>query len=76
MVASLRPLAIMHVTLVDGRGGPPLADATVLVRDGRIEAAGPTAQVPVAADVTTLDGRGRWLIPGEGAGRRMCSTWS
>lgn len=64
MVASPEPLAVTGVTLIDGRGGSPRADTTVLVRDGRIEAVGAAAQVPVDGRVTVIDGRGRWLIPG------------
>ena len=37
---------------------------TVLVRDGRIEAVGPAAEVAVPAGATRIDGAGRWLIPG------------
>src|SRR5207249_592720 len=35
------PRAIVGATLVDGRGGPPIRDAVVVLRDGRIECAGP-----------------------------------
>ena len=64
MAATARPLAIEHVTLVDGLGGPPLEDATLVFREGRVQHAGPTARVPVPEDCERLDGRGRWLIPG------------
>lgn len=39
-------------------------DQTVLVRDGRIVAMGPTAQVTVPTGATRIDGRGRYLMPG------------
>ena len=58
------PRAIVGGTLVDGRGGPPVRDAVVIVRDGRIEAAGPRSRVPVPAGVDTLDARGTWVVPG------------
>jgi imidazolonepropionase-like amidohydrolase len=64
MVATSRALAIEHVTLIDGRGGPPLADATVVFRDGRVQHAGAAARLPIPQDSERLDGRGRWLIPG------------
>ena len=41
-----------------------LADATVLVRDGRIMAAGSTAGVVVRKGVRRIDGQGKYLIPG------------
>jgi imidazolonepropionase-like amidohydrolase len=58
------PRAIVGATLVDGTGRPPVRDAVVLTRDGRIEAAGPRARVPVPAGVDTLDARGCWVLPG------------
>lgn len=63
MVASPDALAITHITLLDG-GGAPLSDATVLVRDGRIEFSGPSSQVSPLDRRTVIDGRGRWLTPG------------
>ncbi|MGH2601573.1 MAG: amidohydrolase family protein [Dehalococcoidia bacterium] len=64
MVATTEPLAVTHVTLIDGTGAAPIADATVLLRDGRVAAAGPAAAVPVPEGCREIEGRGRWLIPG------------
>lgn len=58
------PRAIVGATLVDGRGGAPVPDAVVVLRDGRIEAAGPRARVRIPAGVDTLDARGCWVLPG------------
>jgi imidazolonepropionase-like amidohydrolase len=55
------PRAISGVTLVDGRGGPPVPNATVVIRDGKIECAG-TCPIPNGVDV--IDGKGMWLTPG------------
>ena len=57
-------LAFRGVTLVDGRGGPPLADATVVVAGGRIAAVGPSAAVIVPAGARVVEGAGKTLIPG------------
>lgn len=59
-----RPLAIMHGTVLDGLGGPPLADGVVLVRAGRIEAVGPAASVAVPKDAEVIDARGKTVLPG------------
>src|ERR687893_510080 len=64
MVASPHRIAITNTTLIDGTGAPPLAGATVLVEDGRVRLAGPAAQVPLPEGCETIDGRGKWLIPG------------
>lgn len=49
--------------------GPKLADATVLIKDGKIAAVG--AQVTIPADATRIDARGKWVTPGliDGAGQ-------
>lgn len=56
--------AIVGVTLIDGRGGAPLADATVVVEGERITAVGPRGDVAVPAGARTIDGAGRFLTPG------------
>ena len=58
------PRAIVGGTLVDGTGRAPVRDAVVVLRDGRIECAGPRARCPVPAGVDTLDARGLWVLPG------------
>jgi len=55
---------IENITLIDGRGGPPVADAAVVVRDGRIVAAGPRATIDAPADARRVDGHGGFLVPG------------
>jgi imidazolonepropionase-like amidohydrolase len=58
------PRALVGATLVDGTGAPRGRDAVVLIRDGRIECAGPRAACPVPAGVDTTDVAGLWLTPG------------
>lgn len=58
------PRAIVGATLIDGTGAPPVRDAVIIIRDGRIECAGPRARCPVSAAVDTLDARGMWVLPG------------
>ncbi|MGE0538617.1 MAG: amidohydrolase family protein [Dehalococcoidia bacterium] len=55
-------LTIRGATLIDGRGGAPLADAAVRIEDGRIIVVGPSPSVPATED--ELDAAGRYLIPG------------
>ena len=49
--------------------GPKLANATVLIRDGRIAAVGTNVSVP--SDATRIDATGKWVTPGliDGAGQ-------
>ncbi len=62
------PIVLVGATLVDGTGRPPLADAVVVVRDGRIACAGTRGGCPSPAGEEpvrdTMDLRGRWVMPG------------
>ena len=58
-------LALIGGTLIDGNGGEPLANATVLIgNDGRIAAAGPGAVIAIPEGMPQVDISGRTLIPG------------
>src|SRR5713226_3930751 len=57
-------IALTHVTVIDGTGRPPQPDMTVIVRDGRIAAFGPSARASVPEGARVVDGAGRFLIPG------------
>jgi imidazolonepropionase-like amidohydrolase len=59
---ALIAIAILHATLIDGHGGAPVKDATVVVRDGKIECAGVECSVPKGIKV--FDARGMWITPG------------
>jgi imidazolonepropionase-like amidohydrolase len=55
------PRAIVGATLIDGRGGAPVPNATIVMRDGKIDCAGACA-VPEGIDV--VDAKGLWVTPG------------
>jgi imidazolonepropionase-like amidohydrolase len=58
------PRALVGATLVDGTGATPVADAVVVLRDGKIDCAGPRAACPVPTGIDTVDLRGQWITPG------------
>jgi imidazolonepropionase-like amidohydrolase len=58
------PRAFTGATLVDGTGAPPVKDAVVLVRGGKIECAGTRAACPVPSGVDVTDLSGAFLAPG------------
>lgn len=62
--AAPAPVAFTNVTVLTMDGDRRLADHTVIVRDGRIAALGPSASTPVPTGVTRVDGRGKFLMPG------------
>jgi imidazolonepropionase-like amidohydrolase len=57
-------LALTHLQLLDGTGGDPKTDQTIVIRDGRIAAIGPAGQVTIPAGVRTMDLTGHTVIPG------------
>lgn len=66
---TIKPLAqgdfaITGALLIDGRGGAPIADATILVHNDRITAAGPRNQVTLPKGTRTIDAHGATLLPG------------
>ncbi len=57
------PVALAHVTLIDGTGAPARPHMTVIIRNGRIAAVQPDgARLPDGATVEDLTGR--FLVPG------------
>jgi imidazolonepropionase-like amidohydrolase len=58
------PIALVGATLVDGTGKPAISDAVVVVRDGRIAAAGSRASVAIPGDAKRIDVQGKTLVPG------------
>jgi len=55
-------VALTGVQVVDGTGAAPIAGATIVIRDGVIEAVGADVNVPAGAEV--LDLSGHTVIPG------------
>jgi imidazolonepropionase-like amidohydrolase len=56
-------LAITHANVIDGIAAAPIKDATVLIRDGRIESIS-ISKTEIPSGVSVLDLKGRWLLPG------------
>jgi hypothetical protein len=56
--------AIAGATLIDATGKPPLSDSVVIVRDGRIAAAGPRSSTIIPRGFAIIDGTGKTLLPG------------
>jgi imidazolonepropionase-like amidohydrolase len=56
--------AIVGAALVDGTNRAPITDSVVVVRDGRIAAAGPRSQVAIPAGVSVVNAHGQTLLPG------------
>ena len=56
--------AIVGATVIDGNGGPPLPDATIVIQGKRIAAIGPQSSVQVPRGARVIDGTGKYVTPG------------
>jgi imidazolonepropionase-like amidohydrolase len=65
MKAATGTTLIHNGRLIDGTGAPPVPDAALLIRDGRIAYAGRTAGLPeLPPGRTEIDARGGTILPG------------
>ena len=58
------PKAFTGATLIDGTDRAPIPNATILVLDGRVAAAGPASSVKIPAGVERVALDGKTVIPG------------
>jgi imidazolonepropionase-like amidohydrolase len=56
--------ALTGARVIDGRADAPIANATIVVRDGRIAAIGPAATVAIPSGARKVDVAGATVIPG------------
>src|SRR5579864_8149568 len=57
-------LAVVGGTLIDGTGAAPVTNAAVVMKDGRIVAAGPRAKVKIPRQAQIVDASGKFILPG------------
>ena len=57
-------LVIQGGTLVDGNGGPPLANAVIVIEGNRITAVGAAGTVQVPPGAQVINAAGKWITPG------------
>ncbi len=57
-------VVIRNVTVIDGTDAGPRANLSVAIQDDRIVAVGPADEIPAAGTAATIDGTGKFLIPG------------
>ena len=57
-------VALEGATLIDGSGGRPVADALILVRDGKIEHVARVNEVPIPRGAEVISLIGKTIIPG------------
>jgi imidazolonepropionase-like amidohydrolase len=57
-------MALVGGTLVDGTGREAVNDATVVIENGRIVAAGPNSSTKIPKEASRIDVRGKTILPG------------
>ena len=57
-------VALLGATLIDGSGGPPLAESAIVVRRGHIESVGSRDNFQLPERTTAVDLTGKWIMPG------------
>lgn len=57
-------VAVTNVNVVSMEDTNVASDMTVVVRQGRIEAIGPSSSIPTEGGVRVIDGTGKYLMPG------------
>jgi imidazolonepropionase-like amidohydrolase len=57
-------MVLRNFTLIDGRGGPPLQNAALVVTDGRITFVGPAGELKAPAGANVQDLAGKFIMPG------------
>jgi imidazolonepropionase-like amidohydrolase len=62
--AADQPIAIVHGRIINGLGGAPIEDGTVILRGRNIEYVGPASGAPVPKDARILDAKGKSVLPG------------
>ena len=70
-------LVLRGATLIDATDGPPLPDATVVIKNGWIAAVGSRAEVTIPRGARVVDLAGRYLLPGfvEMHGHLAIAVW-
>lgn len=72
-------LALLGATVIDGTGGPPLSNAVIVVRRGKVESIGTRAGFELPPRTGSVDVSGRWIIPGlidAHAHATQAATWA
>lgn len=61
---TVREVVFVGARLVDVEAGRLVDDATIVLRDGRVEAIGPAGQVSIPEGAARVDLQGRFVVPG------------
>ncbi|MBA4056160.1 MAG: amidohydrolase [Marivirga sp.] len=57
-------IALVGGTLIDGKGGEPIQNSCVVIRNERIEAAGKSEEIKIPDDAEVITVKGQTILPG------------
>jgi imidazolonepropionase-like amidohydrolase len=57
-------VALTHVKIIDGTGGEVITDQTIILKNNRIAAIGPSSELQAPPSSIIIDGKGKTVIPG------------
>src|SRR5688500_6261432 len=57
-------VALVGATLIDGRGGAPLENACIIIRNEKIEAVGKNGKIDIPSAAEVIDVSGLTVFPG------------
>ena len=57
-------IAIVGATIIDGNGGEPVVNGTVIIKDNLIEAVGPSSNIKIPGGAQIIDAKDLTLLPG------------
>jgi len=57
-------VALTHVRVIDGTGGPVQEDRTIIINHGKIQTVGPSSRVTLPEEAKLMDLSGHTVIPG------------
>jgi len=63
-IVAQRDFALVGAKIIDGTTNGPVEDGTVVIRDGKIAAIGPSGSTAIPRGAKTIDVRGKTIIPG------------
>jgi imidazolonepropionase-like amidohydrolase len=62
--AAAQVTVLTHATVIDGRGGAPQNDVTIVMENGRIRDMGPSSRLSAPAGAAVTDLTGKFVVPG------------
>lgn len=64
IIASAQVTVLSRAALIDGTGGPPQKEFTIVMEGGRIRDMGPSSKIPTPRGATVVNLVGKFIVPG------------